>query len=739
MKIVKIAAGVLAVLILGVVVVLLTFDVSKYKGLIQDQAKAANGREVTIGDIKLSLSLSPAIVVSDVKVANAPWGSRPEMLTLKKLEASTQLIPLLFGTVNISGLKLADPDVVLETNAAGKGNWEFETASAGSAGASSSAPLPLNVSGVSVENLQLTYRDGKTKGGANVSAKSVEAKIAGALMDLNLPSVTLTETVASYKQGATSAEGSVAKFDMTAVGPITDFNITKLSAADAKGSYKDGPTAYQGAFASLAMEGEARAATEKDLVAAIKAMHVTKIAVEKANGSLKDAKTTASAEIGKIIAEAKGKIGDLGIINLAVTDTKASYKGEGAPVELVVDKASLDDKGALDFAAKINGQDVKAAGTLAPVASLAAMNKSFPAKVKLEGFGIKADSDIMVDLSKSRPFAKGVLTIPELDLAAYSKPASGGAPGPAAKSSAAGPLFSNDPLPWDSLTSTDANVKVSIGKLMLPNGLKLKDVVLPVDLVAGKLGLKPASFGIAGGTLTANVDANANANDKSVTLKAEAKGISAEGLAKELKKSDVITQGPLDLDMNVRGVGASMHAIAGSLNGSVIAGMGESKIRNDALNMIGADVIMQVLSALNPLGNKDPYTVARCGVVNLQVANGVATTNNGIALVTDKIQITSSGKIDFGSEQLDLSVRPKATGGIGAGLGSLVSAVKVQGPIASPGIGIDKAGAVKALSTLGAAFATGGASLVAQSVKDKADAAAGGDPCQTARTWHLKK
>jgi len=83
-------------------------------------------------------------------------------------------------------------------------------------------------------------------------------------------------------------------------------------------------------------------------------------------------------------------------------------------------------------------------------------------------------------------------------------------------------------------------------------------------------------------------------------------------------------------------------------------------------------------------------------------------------------------------------VRPKATGGLGIGLGSLAQAVKVQGPLAAPGIGIDKAGAIKSLGTLGAAFATGGASLLAQSAADKA-AGAGGDPCQIARTWHLKK
>lgn len=296
-------------------------------------------------------------------------------------------------------------------------------------------------------------------------------------------------------------------------------------------------------------------------------------------------------------------------------------------------------------------------------------------------------------------------------------------------------MFSNDPLPWESLEAADADVKITIGKLTLPNGLVLSNVSVPVALTDGKLAVKPASFGVAGGSLSA--DLAMDAREKSLALSATAKGITAETIAKEMKRGDVITQGPLDLDVNVRGSGASPHAIATSLNGSFLIGMGESKIRSDALNIVGADVIMQVLSAVNPVGNKDPYTVARCGVANFQITGGVARTSNGIALVTDKMQLTSSGEINLGTERIDLSVNPKATGGLGMGLGSIVSAVRVTGPLASPGIGIDKAGAIKSIGTLGAAFATGGLSALAQGAKNRVEG--GGDPCQTARTWTQKK
>jgi hypothetical protein len=199
----------------------------------------------------------------------------------------------------------------------------------------------------------------------------------------------------------------------------------------------------------------------------------------------------------------------------------------------------------------------------------------------------------------------------------------------------------------------------------------------------------------------------------------------------------VVTNGPVDAAIDVRGNGNSVRAIMAGLNGSVIGGMGESRIRNDALNIIGADVIMQVLSAINPMGNKDPYTVAKCAVVNFQIANGIANTEKGLVLVTDKMEVVSTGKIDLAQEQLDLAMRPKATSGISVGLGNLTQSLKLAGPLSNPSVKIDAKGAVKALGTLGAAFATGGASLLAQGAVDKADL--GGDPCAAARTWHQKK
>ena len=127
MKIAKIAGIVVAALFLLVLVFAATFDIGKYKGTIEAKAKEATGRTVSIGDIRLAASLTPTITLLDVKVSNAPWGTRPEMATIKRVDVAAELLPLLHGQVKIAAVSLEEPDLWLEADARGRGNWEIGT------------------------------------------------------------------------------------------------------------------------------------------------------------------------------------------------------------------------------------------------------------------------------------------------------------------------------------------------------------------------------------------------------------------------------------------------------------------------------------------------------------------------------------------------------------------------------------------------------------------------------------
>ncbi|MBI2584688.1 MAG: AsmA family protein, partial [Rhodospirillales bacterium] len=80
------------------IAIIKSLDLNEYRGLIADQVKTATGREMMIaGKLDVKISLTPALAVEGVTFANAPWGSRAQMATLKQLAAEVELLPLLTG------------------------------------------------------------------------------------------------------------------------------------------------------------------------------------------------------------------------------------------------------------------------------------------------------------------------------------------------------------------------------------------------------------------------------------------------------------------------------------------------------------------------------------------------------------------------------------------------------------------------------------------------------------------
>ena len=165
------AIGVVVLIVAGLAVFLLTLDVNQYKGRIAEAVKDATGRELTIkGDIKLSLGLTPSLVVNDVSFQNAPWGTRPQMATIKHFEAEVALIPLLSGNAEVKKLILDGADILVETDARGRSNLEFAETAAdkpkapppAQQGAAKQATIPT-VNLVQIQDALLTYNDGKTK------------------------------------------------------------------------------------------------------------------------------------------------------------------------------------------------------------------------------------------------------------------------------------------------------------------------------------------------------------------------------------------------------------------------------------------------------------------------------------------------------------------------------------------------------------------------------------------------
>ena len=121
--------GGLVVIVIAVgAIILATKDVADFKGLITAELSQQTGRDVQIkGGFDLSLGFTPSIVAEDISIANASWGSRPEMLTARRLEVKVGLFPMLIGKVETKRLVIEGDDLLLETDPKGTSNWTFSS------------------------------------------------------------------------------------------------------------------------------------------------------------------------------------------------------------------------------------------------------------------------------------------------------------------------------------------------------------------------------------------------------------------------------------------------------------------------------------------------------------------------------------------------------------------------------------------------------------------------------------
>ena len=254
-----VTAAMVAVTIGGAIAYVSTIDFNQYKGLISDQVKQVTGRDLAIkGELKLALGLSPAVAVEDVTFSNASWGSRPQMAQIKRFEAQIALLPLISGNINVRRLVLIDPDIVLETDAKGKGNWEFDTAAKPAVPgrpAASSAPGALpTFNAVEIRNAKVLYRDGKTKEHKQLTVTHALLRADSDTSPLNLDIEGQFDAIKFKLSGdagslaAMSRPGTPAPVKLA--GEIADITTFKL-----EGIVRE-PTAGKGYDLTLAAEGK---------------------------------------------------------------------------------------------------------------------------------------------------------------------------------------------------------------------------------------------------------------------------------------------------------------------------------------------------------------------------------------------------------------------------------------------------------------------------------------------------
>lgn len=105
----------------------------------EQYASDALGREVQASRLEIGWGDPLILTLRDLRIANAPWGSEPDMISLRVLDAAVDLQSLWDGTPIYRHLRAEGLKVVLERDEKGNGNWKF-----GNGGGSGSGIIPKN-------------------------------------------------------------------------------------------------------------------------------------------------------------------------------------------------------------------------------------------------------------------------------------------------------------------------------------------------------------------------------------------------------------------------------------------------------------------------------------------------------------------------------------------------------------------------------------------------------------------
>ncbi|OFX13326.1 MAG: hypothetical protein A2516_04410 [Alphaproteobacteria bacterium RIFOXYD12_FULL_60_8] len=324
-----------------------------------------------------------------------------------------------------------------------------------------------------------------------------------------------------------------------------------------------------------------------------------------------------------------------------------------------------------------------------------------------------------------------------------------------------GKLISTDRYSMDWIRLADMDIKLAAKTFKTPK-LTFNDVSGAMSLKNGLLNFRPARARLANGDVvfTASIDAR-QAHDMHLAAEVEVKKLNAGQLFDDLGYDKLLVGGVTDARFRLTSQGQSLNVLMANLDGEALMVVGPGEIHQDAVDMEGADHMLAAFHSLNGAGNlmgggskevslalgginlisevaqamdasteSAASTRLRCAVVNVPFKKGVAFSDGDIAVETEDKTLVANGAIDFAQENFDLTVLPQNKNLLGLNVKPMADPLRVQGAFINPDIGVNGSSVAMTLASIGLAFATGGASVLVETVAGLA--MADDSPCQSA-------
>ncbi len=261
-------------------------------------------------------------------------------------------------------------------------------------------------------------------------------------------------------------------------------------------------------------------------------------------------------------------------------------------------------------------------------------------------------------------------------------------------------LFSTDPIPVDQLRLIDVEFSINSDKLIIGK-TDISDLNIDLSLKNGMLRIDPITALGGTGTIDGKVTVDSTLDVTELDVDIVLDSIPMPNLG-----------GELNLDFDLDGKGLSVADIMGSLNGELLVAVQDGIIEHSFVTNFGSGLF-------SFSGNKDT-TALECGILRMDITDGVADFDNKLAVQMTDVTWRGGGEINFKTEKLGVGITPIPRKGLGVGLGTLASLVYIGGTLKEPKARINPKDVAVKYGKYMAFLSTGGLSLVAEALVNKA-------------------
>ncbi|MBP5343663.1 MAG: AsmA family protein [Alphaproteobacteria bacterium] len=631
----KIFFGLFLLIILivaGVTIFLMTFDLNNYRRLIEEKLSALLNRPVTVQSMEMKLAFIPTVHIQDLVIGN-PEGMSSEQpfFKINQMDAVLELLPLFSYTVNIHQISIQSAELHLIKDDK-QSNWTFtkkeenqeQDKTANSAKKQKNSKLPeIHLDTINLTKLLITYKD--TKENYKTELDSL------VLRDLHVLS------------GSVNYKNIPINFDIN-VGRLEDFLEQKNNfPVDMKVRINRATAHLNGKI------GELKDFSRMKMTFMVNIPDVAKFVKDLGLDS-----TYAPAKPLALNSVLEGNMNSLTIKQLELTLASR-------------DSFTLTAKGKVnDFlsvpAASLNCQMTLNDEELAALWQTQNFNSTFKINASTQRIDITRlqidsnRSDVMINTSllmqQTPPKLDFIFSSNYLNIADFIRFNSD--PRTSAQKSGTTQKQMNFNIPWEALNKIDASVQVNIKNLVVPEDIKGYVSLHSVTTLEKGRAKWPFEINVLDGTVKGVFELDAT--KQSVNMQLQGRSLKLDDI-RALSKD--IQDVRLAIDVSLKSNGRTYQELLAQTNGQIVAELNNGYIINDwFVKLPQALSLAQKQKTGVTYSKPDAKVPLICGAANLDVKGGIIQSNKQLAMETDIVNFMIDGTADLNKQNLSVSMIP---------------------------------------------------------------------------------